>query len=81
MFSGFRSGLDIPEAARAVGNVSACADDPDPITEVRGTDGGSGNAVPLRVIPELGQIAKDCPHSSVSSKEPWDVLHEDVAGS
>lgn len=56
-------------------------DDPDAIAEVRGTDGGSWNAVPLRVIPELGQVAKDCPHPSVSSQESWDVLHEDVAGS
>jgi hypothetical protein len=55
--------------------------DPDPVTEVRGTDGGSWNAVPFRVIPEGGQVAKDVPHASMSSQEPWDVLHEDVAGS
>jgi len=30
----------------------------DPVTSVRGADGGSGYAVPLRVIPDLGQVAE-----------------------
>jgi len=60
---------------------SGVGHDPDAIAEVRGTDGSSGYAVPFCVIPELGQVSKDRPHPSVSSQEPWDVLHEDVSRS
>jgi hypothetical protein len=44
-----------------------------------GTDEGRRNAVPLRVIPEVGQVPENVSHSA--SKEPWNVLHEHVAGS
>lgn len=56
------------------------SDDPDPVTEVRGTNGRRGNALPLRVIPELGQVSEYGVHSA-SHKEAWDVFHEDEAGS
>jgi hypothetical protein len=56
------------------------SDDPDPVTEVRGTNGRRGNALPFRVIPELGQVSENGSHPA-SHKEPWDVLHEDEAGS
>jgi hypothetical protein len=52
---------------------------PEPVAAVRGAKGRSGKAVPLRVIPERGQVSKHSPESS--SKESCDVLHDDVAGS
>jgi hypothetical protein len=45
---------------------------------VRGANGRSRNAVPLRVIPERGQVGDDVLESS--TKESCDVLHEDVSG-
>ncbi len=36
--------------------------DPDPVSEVRGTDGGCRNAVPPRVIPEGGQGPENVSH-------------------
>src|SRR3989337_2377731 len=47
--------------------------------EVLSTDGGSRNALPLRVIPDRGQVAENFSHSG--RKEPWDVFHEDISGS
>jgi hypothetical protein len=44
-----------------------------------GTDEGRRYAVPLRVIPDTGQVPENVSHSG--SKEPWDVLHEHVTGS
>jgi hypothetical protein len=49
------------------------------VTEVRGTEGGSGYAIPFRVIPARGQVAEYAVKSP--SKECCHVLHEDVAGS
>jgi hypothetical protein len=53
--------------------------DEDPVTEVRGTNGDSRYAIPFRVIPERGKVLNDS--DSPVSKEPWNVLSEDVAGS
>jgi hypothetical protein len=53
--------------------------DPDPVSSVRGANGRSRYAVPLRVIPARGQVSEYALHSS--SKESWDVLHDDVPGS
>jgi hypothetical protein len=52
---------------------------PDPISDVRGTEGASRYAVPLCVVPERGQVPENV--AKPPSKEPWDVLHEHVAGS
>lgn len=54
-------------------------DDPDAVTEVRRTNGGSWNSVPLCVIPERGKVCENGCESS-AAKSP-DVLHEHVAGS
>jgi hypothetical protein len=54
-------------------------DDEDPVTEVRGTDGGSGYAIPLCVIPARGQVAEYVSHPP--NKEPWYVFHDRVSGS
>ena len=51
----------------------------DPVTSVRGADGCSGYAVPLRVIPDLGQVAEYVSHPS--SKQAWDVLQDREPGS
>ena len=44
-----------------------------------GADVGSRNAVPLRVIPEAGQVSENVSHSP--SKESWNVLHKHPARS
>jgi hypothetical protein len=49
--------------------------DKDAVTAVRGADGGSRYAVPLRVIPARGQVGDDISESG--RKEPWDVLQQD----
>ncbi len=67
--------------------------DPHAVSAVRGADGGSGDAIPRRIVPERGQVpennANRCglfDEASVHSladwtKQPWDVLHDDEAGS
>jgi hypothetical protein len=47
---------------------------------MRGTEGGCGDTVPLRIVPERGQVPENLGHAS-SSKEPWDVLQQDEARS
>ena len=54
-------------------------DEPESVAKMRGANGCRRYALPLCVIPELGQVTEDDPQSSL--KEAWDVLHEDVAGS
>lgn len=44
-----------------------------------GANGGSRNAVPFRVIPDLGQVSEYS--SKPSTKERCDVLHDEVVGS
>jgi hypothetical protein len=53
--------------------------DEDPVAEVRGTDGGSRDAVPFRVVPELGQISENS--SEPQGKVPWHVLQQRPSGS
>jgi hypothetical protein len=55
----------------------------DPLALMAGSDIGSAKARPRRVIPEVGQRSDDLGKrsSSVDSKETWDVLHEESAGS
>jgi hypothetical protein len=76
----FRGGR--PPVRRATALVllaSGVGNDPEAVAPVRGADGGSRNAVPLRVIPARGQVGE---HSTESPrKERWNVLHEDVPGS
>ena len=52
---------------------------PEPVAAVRGANGRSRDAVPLRVIPARGQVSENSVESSAS--EGGDVLHDDVAGS
>jgi len=51
----------------------------DAVTAVRGADGGSRYAVPLRVVPDLGQVSKYSPEPQ--GKVPCDVFQERPSGS
>ncbi len=51
----------------------------DAVANMGGTDEGRRYAVPLRVIPEAGQVSEYVSHSP--SKETRDVFHEDEPGS
>ena len=62
-----------PSRAAGVGN------DPEPVASVRCANGGSRNAVPLRIIPDLGQPSENSLQPSI--KQRCDVLHDDVPGS
>jgi hypothetical protein len=57
--------------------------DEDSIASVRSAEGGSRKAVPLRVVPALGQASENLAKelSSLESKEVCHVLHDDVARS
>jgi hypothetical protein len=52
---------------------------PESVSDMWGTNGRRWNAVPFRVIPDLGQPPEYVAHPSIT--EAWDVLHEDVSGS
>jgi hypothetical protein len=58
---------------------SGVGHDPNAIPPVGSANGGSRNAVPLRVIPERGQVSENC--SKPSPKKCCDVLHDDVGWS
>lgn len=51
---------------------------PDSVAAVTGTNVGSWYAVPLRIIPERGQISENV--SKPSTKQCCDVFHDDVSG-
>jgi len=53
--------------------------DEDSVTEVRGTNGGSRDAIPLRIEPELGQISEYS--SKPERKVAWNVLQQRESGS
>ena len=54
-------------------------DDEEPLAEVRGTNRGCRNNLPLRVIPQCGQVSDNI--GEPSPDESGHVLHEDVARS
>jgi hypothetical protein len=58
--------------------VGVC-NNPYPVPPVRRTNGGSRYAVPLRVIPDLGQVSENT--VKAPSKQSCDVLHDGVSGS
>jgi len=63
----------LPSHARGVGN------NPEPIALVREANGASRNAVPLRIIPERGQVSENV--SKPPPKQSCDVFHKHVSGS
>jgi len=63
--------------AVGVGYCPRCHEDP--ITAVRGADGGSWDAIPSRIVPARGQVSENL--SEPSRRESWRVFHEDVARS
>jgi hypothetical protein len=52
---------------------------PHSVAPVRGADGASRYAVPDRIIPERGKVSENGSHPE--TKQAWDVLHDDEAGS
>src|SRR5207248_2146883 len=56
---------------------------PNPVAEVRGANGGSRYAVPLRIIPDLGQVPENPskPSAPFSAKQICDVFHDREGGS
>jgi hypothetical protein len=60
--------------SRAFG-VGQMADDEDAMSAMGGTDEGRRYAIPLRVIPEIGQITEDISEST--SEQTRDVLDKD----
>ena len=52
---------------------------PDAVPAVRCTNGGSRYAVPLRIVPERGQVSENV--SKPPSKQSCDVFHDNVARS
>ena len=58
-------------------------DDEDPVPPVRGADGLRGDAVPFRIEPARGQLSENGtePPASLSRKESWYVLQDDVSRS
>jgi hypothetical protein len=76
----FRGDLPPERIAEAfVFDASGVGNNPEPVAPVRGANGGSGYAVPPRIIPERGQVSENV--SKSSTKESCDVFHDDVAGS
>ena len=63
----------IAEHDRGVG------DDPNPVPAVRGANVGSRYAMPLRIIPERGQVSENV--CKPPPKQSCDVFHDDVARS
>jgi hypothetical protein len=63
----------MPSIVFGVGN------NPDPISSVRGANGGSWDAIPRRIVPERGQASENVSHPE--TKQAWDVLHDDETGS
>jgi hypothetical protein len=55
----------------------------DPVTEVRGADGRSGDAIPNDTVPERGQVAENLSpdFSPVKREDVGHILDQDVAGS
>jgi hypothetical protein len=66
-----------PEHGRGVG--SAAANDPDAVAPVRGTNGTRRNAMPFRVIPDLGQVPEN--RVQPSTKQRCHILQQGPDGS
>jgi hypothetical protein len=55
------------------------ANQPEPISDMRGANCGSRYNLPFRIIPDLGQVSENASHPE--TKQAWDVLHDDEARS
>lgn len=73
-----RSSAGLP-APRLASLAFGVGNDEQPITLVRGTEGDRRYAIPVRVIPALGQVPENVAHPPI--KESCHVLHDDDAGS
>jgi hypothetical protein len=59
--------------------VVGVANKPDPIALMSGADGRSWYTVPDRIEPERGKVSENGSHPE--TKQAWNVLHDDEAGS
>jgi hypothetical protein len=62
---------DLPPERIAVAFVllaSGVGNNPEPVPPVRGANGGSGYAVPPRIIPERGQVSENVSKSSTKER-------------
>ena len=79
----FRSGFGTPRLGEVLPPLNVVAlgvgHNPHSVPKLSGTSVGSRYAVPLRIIPERGQVSENSPHSP--SKESCDVFHDDEARS
>ena len=58
---------------------SGVGNNPQSVASVRGTNGGSRYAMPLRIVPERGHVSEN--RCKPSTKQRCDVLHDDEARS
>jgi hypothetical protein len=59
--------------------VGTSRDDPNPLSAVRGANGGRSQHSPLRIVPESGQVPEY--DFEPPSRKSWGVFHEDVSWS
>jgi hypothetical protein len=80
IFAHLRLAFDPPADVK---RLNPCAvgvgNDPDTISPMVGTKGGSWYAVPVRIIPDRGQVSEN--GSKPSTKQSCDVLHDEVSRS
>ncbi len=63
-------------AVRPLSTITGVGHNPEPVAAVRGTNGGSWYAMPLRIVPDRGQVSENS--CKPPSKQSCDVLHDDV---
>jgi hypothetical protein len=69
----------IAEHERGVGHGARCSDNENAVAAVRGASGCRRYAIPLSVVPALGQVTEDVSESG--SKEAWDVFQQNSSWS
>jgi hypothetical protein len=72
-------GCFIMDGASWFAFVVGVANQPEPISDMDGADCSSRNAMPFRIVPDLGQVPENSVHPE--TKQAWDVLHDDEARS
>lgn len=71
--------LDVPFLAPTASPATSVGNNPNALPGLRQANEGSWYAVPLRIIPERGQVSEYSAQPSM--KQVCDVLHDDEAGS
>lgn len=75
--------LRLSPTVSGVGHITAPCEYEDPVPDVRRTNGCRRYAVPLRIVPALGQVSEYSSEPPVRNEtaEGWHVLHEDESWS